>query len=160
MMRYVILGGNIAGTTFAETLRKLDPDAAITIIERDPHPCYSRVLLPHYVKGKIPREKLFLKQLDWYESQEIELMRNVEALSIDSENRFVATSEGREIPYDVLVVTTGGDVNTIPFANREVSYFRGIEDADQMLTLIRETESLHETQRRMVIDGAGCVAIG
>lgn len=157
--RYVIIGGNIAGTTLAESLRKSQPDASITIIERETNPCYSRVLLPHYVKNKIPREKLFMKQMAWYEEHNVEYMNGVEALSIDAQNRFVATSEGREIPYDTLVITTGGDVNTLPFSQREITYFRGVEDADQIKTLISELKLRPEEERHMLIYGGGFITM-
>ena len=99
MTSYVIIGGGIAGTTAAEEIRKKDATASVTIITEELHPCYSRVLLPHYVKGKVPREKVFLKPADWYVKNNIDLMAGVRVLSVDVQNKFVATSDGREIPY-------------------------------------------------------------
>lgn len=157
--RFVIIGGNIAGTTLAESLRKENQDVQITLIERDHNPCYSRVLLPHYVKDKIPREKVFMKTLAWYGEHNIEFMHGVEALSIDATNRFVATSEGREIPYDKLIITTGGEVSTLPLPQREVAYFRGIEDADQIKTFISELLLAPEGERRMLVYGGGFIAM-
>ena len=58
---YLIIGGGIAGGTAAETIREEDPEATIAIVSEEPHPLYSRVMLPGYLKRKIRREQLFLR---------------------------------------------------------------------------------------------------
>ncbi len=137
-MRYVIIGGGIAGTTAAEELRKLDSASEIVIVGEEQHPIYSRVLLPHYVKGKIPRERVFLKKESWYEDQKIEWLRGVRVEAIDPKNGQVALSDGRELPYDKLLLATGGEIKIIPADLRGVSYFRTLDDADHILQLLRE----------------------
>lgn len=159
MKRVVILGGGIGGTTVAETLRKLGADVEITIIEQEHQPLYSRVLLPHYVKGKVDREKVFLKSWEWYEEQEVEVMAGVRVEAIDPKNRFVQTSEGREIPFDVLVIASGVESNVIGGEPRGVSYLRTIADADELIGLLREVTALPAQERRAVILGSGFSAI-
>jgi NAD(P)H-nitrite reductase large subunit len=159
MENVVILGGGIAGTTAAETLRSLNSDVAITIIEQEYHPVYSRVLLPHYIKGKVPREKVFLKNWEWYAAHNIEVMPGVRIEQIDIANRFVRTSEGRELPFDALVIASGGELNTLGGEPRGVSYFRGVDDADDMLTLLRETKMRPENEQHAVVIGGGFIAM-
>ncbi len=159
MENIVILGGGIAGTTAAEELRKKNADVAITILEQEHHPLYSRVLLPHYVKGKIPREKVFLKSWEWYSSNRIELMVGVRAEGIDILNRFVKTSEGRELPFDVLILAGGGELNVIGGEPRGVSYLRGIDDADELASLLKETLMRPQDERRGVVYGSGFIAL-
>jgi len=156
--RYVIIGGGIAGTTAAEELRKLDTQAHITIIEQEFHPLYSRVLLPHYIKGKVPRERVFLKKPEWYGEKNIELMSGVIAQAIDTTNRFVTTSDGREIPYDALLITTGGELRTIDETHRGVCYLRGVDDADQILQTIKEVKAVTKNPRALVY-GGGFIAL-
>ena len=140
-MQVVIIGGGVAGTTAAGELRKLDPEAQITILEEENYQLYSRVLLPHMVKGKVPRERVFLKKPEWYQEQNIELMLGVTATKIDTKNHFVETSEGRELPYDKLLITTGGEINLLPDDCRGVSYFRTLDDADNFLKLVQEMKA-------------------
>src|SRR6188474_1489970 len=104
-MRVVIVGGGIAGTTAAEELRKLAPAAEITIVSEERHPVYSRVLLPHYLKGKVPRERVFLKKEEWYAEQKIEWLVGTRVDACDPKNAFVTLSDGRELPYDKLLIT-------------------------------------------------------
>jgi NAD(P)H-nitrite reductase large subunit len=72
-MKYLIIGGGIAGTTAAEELRRIDAEAEITIITGERHTLYSRVLLPRYIKGTLPREKCFLRKENWYDEQKYSL---------------------------------------------------------------------------------------
>ena len=62
-VKYLVIGGGIAGVSGAEAIRSQDATGAIAISAAEPHLPYSRVLLPAYLKGKIPRERLFLGSL-------------------------------------------------------------------------------------------------
>ena len=136
-MHYVIIGGGITGTTAAEELRKLDSSAEITLISEEEHATYSRVLLPHYVRGKVPRERVFLKKEDWYEAQNIEWLRGETVVKIDPANTFVELSNGREISFDKLLIATGGEVKLIHDDVKGVSYFRTLDDTDHLVELLR-----------------------
>jgi len=159
MINYVIIGGGIAGTTAAGELTKLNPDASITIISEEEQPLYSRVLLPHYVKEKISREKVFMKTFAWYDENDIDYMTGIRATKIDVENKFVETSDAREIPYDKLLITTGGDVNLLDDDKRGLSYFYTIADADHVVELIKEVKSLPEEERNVAVYGGGFIAL-
>ena len=56
---YVIVGGGVAGVTAAEEIRARDQHSTILLISQELEPLYSRVLLPHYVRRRITRPKLF-----------------------------------------------------------------------------------------------------
>lgn len=137
-MRYVIVGGGVAGTTAAEELRKLDPESEITLICEEQHPLYSRVLLGVYVQGKVPRERTFLKKESWYEEKKIEWLRGVHVDALDTQNKFVALSDGRELSYDKLLISSGKEVRTVEYDQRGVMYFRTIDDADHIIQLLAE----------------------
>ena len=136
-MKYVIIGGGIAGTTAAEELRKLNLEAEITIISLEFHALYSRVLLPHYVKAKVPRERVFLKKETWYAEQKIEWIVGESVTKIDPVNQHVELSDQTEVVYDKLLIATGGEVKLIEQDVPGVSYFRTLDDADHMLELLR-----------------------
>lgn len=158
MSNIIIIGGGIAGTTAAEEIRKRDADASITILSEEQHPCYSRVLLPHYVKDKIIRDKVFLRTPTWYVDKHIEFMAGVRALEIDVTNQFVRTSEDRELPFDKLLITTGGEVNLLNDDLRGVSYLHSLDDADHLKTLIHEVRLLKSEDRSAAIYGGGFIA--
>jgi NAD(P)H-nitrite reductase large subunit len=136
--RIAILGGGIAGVTCAEQLRKQGSEAEITIVEREELPLYSRVLLPHYIKGKVPRERVFMRSLEWYAENDIEYLSGTEFTKIDTASKFVEVTGGRELPYDKLVIATGGDVRMLPHAPaRGIEYFRTLSDSDGILASVK-----------------------
>lgn len=137
-MRVIIIGGGIAGTTCAEELRKLDWQAEITIVSEEHHPLYSRALLPHYLKGKAPRERVFLKTENWYAENNIEWITGERAEKIDVKNFFVLLSNGRELPFDKLVIAGGRNTRTLPDDRRGVAYLWTLDDADHLLQLVSE----------------------
>lgn len=140
MNHYVIIGGGIAGTSAAEQLRKLDPTSEITILSNEQHPLYSRVLLPHYVLGKVPRERVFLKKLEWYTEQNIHLAFH-EVVSIDTNQKQVETASGATYSYDKLLIAGGGTLRKMPFENHEqVYHLQTIEDADRVRKLMDDNE--------------------
>ncbi len=153
-MHYVIIGGGIAGTTAAEELRKLSPSSEITIVSDEHHPLYSRVLLPHYLKGKISRERVFLKKESWYGEHNIEWMTGVSVVHLDAKNKFVGLSNGRELSYDKLLIASGGELHTLTSDLRGVSYLRTLDDADHLMQLIHERNGLD----RGAVYGGGFIA--
>lgn len=153
-MRHVIVGGGIAGTTLAEELRKLRANDEIVLVSQEQHPCYSRVLLPHYLKNKVPRGRVFLKTEAWYTQQRIEWLRGMVVDELDANNRFVRLSDGRELPYDTLTLAVGGDVRTVPGDPRGVSYLRTLDDADHLNELLRS----RKLDARAVVYGGGFIS--
>lgn len=141
MTHYVIIGGGIAGTSAAEQLRKLDPQSEITVLSNEEHPLYSRVLLPHYISGKTPRERVFLKSNEWYSEKNIHLaFQTVE--TIDTTKKQVATSAGATYSYDKLLIAGGGITRRLPFdTDKRIYHFQTIEDADHIKDLMEHNES-------------------
>ncbi len=137
-MRYLIIGGGVAGTSCAEELHKLDPEAEVTIVSEENHPLYSRVLLPHYAMGKVERAKCFLKTPEWYQENQIELLSGTRVIKLDPENKFVEIDSGRELSYDKLLIASGTEPRTVSDEPRGVTYFWTIDDTDHLLQLLNE----------------------
>src|SRR3989338_11674363 len=93
---FLIIGGSAAGTTAAETIRNNLPNSSITIVTDEDHEQYSRVLLPHYIRGKVAREQVFLKKQSWYSEKNIELIKGIKAVSLEPESHRVKVSSGDE----------------------------------------------------------------
>src|SRR5918911_1710027 len=93
--RYVIVGNGIAGTGCAETIRKADPNARITIVAAEPYPLYNRIALPPYLKRKVAEPKVFIRTLEWHEKMNIELLRETVALKVHPEEHAVELDGGR-----------------------------------------------------------------
>lgn len=155
-MRHVIIGAGIAGTTAAEEIRKQDKETEIVLIGEEEHALYSRVLLPHYVVGKVPRERCFLKKETWYDEQRIEYLTGERVREIDTKNKHVVLQiSGRELPYDKLLLATGGEPRLLGWDLRGMSYLQTLDDADHLLQIIGEQRG---KSAQGVVCGGGFIA--
>jgi len=115
-MRHLIIGSGPAGVVAAETLRKADPAAEISMLCGEAGPPYSRMAIPYLLKGQIAEAGTHLrKDADHYDRLRIQLVHAV-AKSVDPAARTVDLGGGRSLPYDRLLIATGSrpSLETIP----------------------------------------------
>jgi NAD(P)H-nitrite reductase large subunit len=158
-MKYLIIGGGISGTTAAEELRKIDENAEITIISAETHRLYSRVLLPRYIKGTLPRERCFLRAETWYDEKNIRRIFGVCVNEIDIAEQTVAICDGQLFKFDKLLLATSGNLLKFPETLHGISYLRTIDDADYFLELLAEFQTLPLEKRRAGIVGGSFIAV-
>lgn len=157
---YLIIGGGIAGTTAAETIRKLDPNGSIIIISEEPHLLYSRVLLPHYLRGKIKREFVFLKSPDWYQTHSIVLKHNRMIRKVNVAAHIVTLDDGAEYHYRKLLIATGGRVRRLELPDlRGITYFRTINDAESILATLTQIDADKTAPQTGVVYGGGFIGL-
>jgi NAD(P)H-nitrite reductase large subunit len=135
--RYVIIGNGVAGTTAAETLRKNDPNCSIHLLTNEPYPLYNRVSLPRFLQGVILEQKVMIRDFAWHEQRNIQLVTETMVTSIDTDERVVVTDKGQRLPYDALLVATGGWANPlrVPGA-QDVKHIYNFVTLDDTKTII------------------------
>lgn len=111
--RYVIIGNGVAGTTAADTLRKNDPNCSIQLITNEPYPLYNRVSLPRFLQGVIVEQKVMIRNFEWHEQRNIQLLTETLVESVNTDERVVVTDKGQHLPYDALLIATGGWANPL-----------------------------------------------
>lgn len=106
-MRHLIIGSGPAGVVAAETLRKADPAAEITLLCGEAGPPYSRMAIPYLLKGDIAEQGTHLrKEVDHYDRLRIRLVTG-RATAVDTQARTVSLGQGAPLPYDRLLIATG-----------------------------------------------------
>lgn len=132
---YVIIGGGIAGVTAAETIRERDRNATITIISTEPHVLYSRVLLPYYLKKRIPREKLFLRTINDFTEKQIDLRLLEEVVAVSPAKHEVDLKSGASLLFKKLLIASGGQARQWGTAADQPFLYRlqTIDDADRLM---------------------------
>lgn len=143
--RYVIIGGGVAGTTAAETIRQLDSEGEITILTDEAYPLYSRVMLskPEFFLGKIPFADVYLKPPEWYQSRRINLQTKARVTKLLPAKRMVKVGR-RSVGYDKLLISTGMQPMPwqVPGADRMgVHTLRGLDDARRIMARLPEVRS-------------------
>ena len=150
--RYVILGNGIAGQTAAEELRKLDVEASIVMIAAERHPLYNRVALPRYLRGQVRREKVFMRTVDDYTKQNLDIYFETWATEVDCENKVVHTNRDQEFGYDALLIATGGRPKPPPWpGSDQVSRIIGFQTLDDTDAIIEKAD---ESERVLVMGGS------
>jgi NAD(P)H-nitrite reductase large subunit len=150
--RFVIVGNGVAGTTCAETLRKNDPGCEITLLGDERWPLYNRVALPPFLKERTPRQKVFLRTVEQHAKLGITLLLETRATAVDVEERVVRLGDGRELPYDAVLVATGGRPNPLTGPGAEgasgIFNFQYFDDAEAIL------DAIHRSKRAAVVGGS------
>lgn len=136
--RYVIVGNGIAGTTCAETLRKLDPNCKITIVAAEPYPLYNRVALPRFLKGIVREEKVFMRTLEQHREKGIDLLTCTVAQHLDTNEQLLYLDNGQILPYDALLIATGGRPNKLPCEGGDLPFVFNFQTMDDTKNIIRE----------------------
>lgn len=152
---FLIIGGSAAGTTAAEVIRGLKPQATIMIVCDENHEEYSRVLLPHYIRHKVNREQVFLKNPEWYEAKGIALTRATRATGLVPDKHEVKLSTGEVVQYGKLLIAIGGYVVKFAAPGADLGnilYMRTIEDADRIIEVASKS-------KRAVVVGGGFIGL-
>ncbi len=152
MDRIIILGNGAAGNSAADTIRRLKPDASITIVAPEVLPEYSACALPDYLSGWIKREKLFVKQWDNYHLNNINILLGRQALRIDAK-RCLLETDREEIDYDGLIIATGSRAFIPPVPGHELA-------GNFVVKTLSDIDSIAQYPAwRVVVVGSGNIGI-
>jgi len=117
MQHFVVVGAGQAGSSLASKLRSEGFEGKITLIGAETEPPYQRPPLSKaYLLGEMPKDRLYLRPKSFYADQNIDLMLDTRAVDLDSENKVLTLSTGKELTYDALALTTGSHPRTLPAA--------------------------------------------
>jgi len=106
----VIVGHGMVGARFVDEVRRRDPDgerASLVVFGAEPHAAYNRVLLSTVVAGGLTPEAVRLHAPGWATERRVSLHTGVTVTAIDRARRRVLLDDGRDEPYDELVLATG-----------------------------------------------------
>ena len=106
-MHHLIIGTGPAGVLAADTLRQLDPDAAIVLINGEAGLPYARMAIPYVLTGGISEQGAQLRQDPMhFDARGIELIHG-QVTAIDSANHVVTLQDGSRRSYDRLLIASG-----------------------------------------------------
>ncbi len=112
----LIVGGGLAAQRAAETLRRRGNEQPVRIVCGEPEPPYDRPPLSKEVlAGTVAEQEVAYRPSGWYAEMEVELALGVRAEALDPARRLVALDSGDSLPYENLVIATGGEPRRLPF---------------------------------------------
>lgn len=102
----VIVGNGIAGNSAAVAIRSLNRDVGLTIISDETVPLYSPCAFYKYLSGEMAKQKLFLKKLEDYAKEGINVVFGKEASEVNVGAGEVRVGD-QKIHFDKLILATG-----------------------------------------------------
>ncbi|MEL7160683.1 MAG: FAD-dependent oxidoreductase, partial [Bacteroidota bacterium] len=160
--RIVVIGAGAAAFRFVASYRQRNERDKITVISREPHAFYNRILLPEYISEQLTWAELEKMSAQLRQKLNFTLLTDQNAQSIDREQRIIRLANGEERPYDRLIIATGSR----PFVPREVPTelpgvftMRRKEDADRLKDYL-DAQRIHSyTKNHVLIVGGGLLGL-
>ena len=136
-MQHVIIGSGPAGVIAAESIRKLDPDARVTLIGDEPEPPYSRMAIPYFLEENITVEGTYLRKTEnHYDDKNINRVQDRVSSINPDEKTVTLASDGSKIDWDKLLIATGSHPISPPIPgldNPKVSHCWTLEDSRRII---------------------------
>ncbi|HOU33132.1 MAG TPA: FAD-dependent oxidoreductase [Synergistaceae bacterium] len=166
----VIIGGVACGSKVAARLRRLDPEASITVLERGYFPSYAGCGMPYFLGGVvsdyrhltstpvgIERDAAFFRKV-----KHVDMLTRHEATRIDRERRVVTaihleSGEERIFPYDVLVLSLGAQPVRPNLPGRDLAGVFSLGTMEDARAISRALEE--GTVGRAVVVGSGLIGL-
>ena len=132
------------------TLREEGADGAVTLIGAEQEPPYERPpLSKSYLRGDSPFDRALVRPTAFYADHDIETVFGTRVVRIDPSERIVELEDHRRVPFDALLIATGGRNRriSIPGGDLEGIYgLRTVQDADRI--------------RKEIVPGRRAVVVG
>ena len=152
LSRIVVVGASLAGIRTAEFLRRARFEGELVLIGDEPHLPYDRPPLSKEVlRGEWEPERIALRRKS-YDELRVELMLGRRAVGLDTGSREVALDDGARVPFDGLVIATGGQARKLP-NQPELEGVHTLRTLDDSLAL----RTVFARKPRVAVIGAGFI---
>jgi NAD(P)H-nitrite reductase large subunit len=155
-MNYVIIGNSVAAVGAIRGIRKVDPEGNITVLSRENHTAYGRPLISYLLGGTVTEKRMPYLPADFYEKNKVNLLLGAEVVAVDCAKTRVKLASGETIPYDKLLVATGGDPFVPPIegmnGKEKVFTFTTWDDAAKL-------RGLADDIKKVVVIGGGLIGL-
>ncbi|MBN1532718.1 MAG: FAD-dependent oxidoreductase [Spirochaetes bacterium] len=168
--RIIVIGGSAAGPKAAAKARRLDEDAEIIILQKDPDLSMASCGYPYYVGGFFDDRNMLLctptgvtRDPKFYlNAKGIVAKTDTEVTAIDRKKKTVTCKNLKEgsdevMPYDRLVIATGSvpRIPNVPGAHLQgITTLQSMKDAD-FLRKVRDDKLI----KKAVVIGGGLIGI-
>ncbi|HZU12815.1 MAG TPA: FAD-dependent oxidoreductase [Chloroflexota bacterium] len=142
--RFVIVGNGAAGTTAAEHIKKNAPGATVTLIAGEPYPLYNRVALPIFLRGRVQEKNVMMRTREVEEKRGVDMRLDTWVEALCSSERVVRTGDGEILPYDRLLIATGGTPRPLGVPGDHlhgVYQFQTLDDTKALIERILESRT-------------------
>jgi NAD(P)H-nitrite reductase large subunit len=152
-MKHIVIGAGPAGIIAAETLRRVDKRAQVTVVGDEPEPPYSRMAIPYLLSGGVGEAGTHLRHgADHFETLGVDVRRD-RVTRVHAENTRVELAGGEHLDYDRLLIASGSHAVRPPITGMDLP---GVENCWTLGDARRVAEGAR-TGSRVVLMGAGFI---
>jgi len=155
LIKYLIIGNGVAGTTAAENIRRLDPNGEITIVTDEDIPFYYRVRLPDYLGGGVAESELVAKKDAWYKEKNISLQLETTITGVDPGEKNVHTADGVVLAYHKLLLANGSHPFIPPVNGSGIKGIFAIHTVNDVRQILKAVEKISS----VVLIGGGLLGL-
>jgi 3-phenylpropionate/trans-cinnamate dioxygenase ferredoxin reductase subunit len=143
---YLIVGGGMTGAEAAKAIRERDGGAAVTLVGGEPHAPYKRPPLSKKLWSGGEESSI------WKGTEElgIDLRLGRRIVSLDLAASRAVDDDGAEYAFEKVLLATGGRPRRLGGNDREVIYFRTLDD-------YRALRGIAGEGKRVVVIGGGFI---
>lgn len=139
-VKYLLIGGGVAGLAAAEAIRQLDDQGSILVVGQEIVRPYLRPpLSKEYLRRQMAREVLFAQGKDWFEQNRVDFHSGRRAAHLDVVRSALSLDRGEVIGYDKLLLATGMTPKLLDVPGARLPglfYLRTLEDANHIQTAV------------------------
>jgi len=109
---------------------------------------------PNYFLGEIPFDKVWLKNKEWYENNQVTFLAGKTASSVNASEGQVGLSDGSQISYVKLLISTGMKTRKWSVdgsAKKGIYYLRTLEDGKAIIEAVK-------SKKKALIIGGGFIS--
>ena len=151
----VIIGAGHAGGMTAISLRQKGYQGSITLIGEENFLPYQRpALSKEFLAGEIEEKRLYLKSQDYFDKNNIRIIRNCKVVAIDRNNKTILLENQKQLCYEKLIIATGSIIKKLNINSSETDlcYLRTINDSLKIREKLRN-------KNKITIIGAGYIGL-
>ncbi|MFN8668151.1 MAG: FAD-dependent oxidoreductase [Gemmatimonadaceae bacterium] len=154
MMHHVLVGSGIASLSAAESIRRADPSARITVVSTESDPFYSRPGLAYVLTKDVAESQLAIRSDAELTALRLERMQG-RARRIFPQEKSLQLEDGRQLPYDRLLIATGAASIRADFPGASLDGVVHLDDLAEARQMTRRMA----TARAGVVVGGGSTAL-
>ena len=151
---HLLIGGGLAAGNCARWLREDGGEGSILLVGREPDPPYNRPpLSKDYLQGKESRDDALFRPDEWWDEQNIELLKRTSVMKLDTAERVATLSTKEEIEFDTALVATGANVKRLRVDGCDlegIHYLRAFANSEAI-------RADAETRKRAVLIGGSYI---
>ncbi len=149
----VIIGSGLAGYTLIREIRKLDKEAPITLVTREPGYFYSKPMLSTALASKKEAENLISTSSENIATQlNINILSQTDVNTIDTNQQMIVTTKGN-LSYGKLVLALGADQIRIPLQGDAATQVLTVNDLEDYAAFRKAISG----KKKISILGAGLI---